>query len=252
MRYRDKIVLISGAAGGFGRAAARAFQAEGARLALTDLDLSRLERTAAEDGLEADGLALTAGDVRAPETAAAWVASAEARFGRIDVAINNAGVLHAPHPLAEIDRAAFEQALAVNVGGPFHGLQAQVPALRRAGGGVILNVASIAGLLGAPTLGAYAAAKHAVVGLTRTAAVELARDGVRVNALCPAFADTPMLTDLVAAGSAPPPEKLTARIPLRRLARPEEIAEAMLWLCSDANSFMTGQTIALDGGLSAM
>ncbi|MEO0720483.1 MAG: SDR family oxidoreductase, partial [Pseudomonadota bacterium] len=117
------------------------------------------------------------------------------------------------------------------------------------------NIASAAGLVGAPTLSAYAASKHAVIGLTRSAADEYARMGVRVNALCPAFAATVMInemTDRLAADRAEAEAKLAARIPMRRIAQPEEVVEAMLWLCSDANSFMTGQAVALDGGLTAV
>ncbi|MEO1505581.1 MAG: glucose 1-dehydrogenase [Pseudomonadota bacterium] len=246
-RYRDKVVLITGAAGGFGRLAAERFAAEGARLALSDL-------SSAEIIAPDDALALPCDVASEPEVATLITAVLE-RFGRIDVAVNCAGVLHAPAKLAELSVEAFDHAMTVNARGVFLCLKHQLPAMAAAGGGAILNIASAAGLVGAPTLSAYAASKHAVIGLTRSAADEYARMGVRVNALCPAFAATGMInemTDRLAPDRAEAEAKLAARIPMRRIAQPEEVVEAMLWLCSDANSFMTGQAVALDGGLTAV
>ena len=256
---RGRVVLITGAAGGFGRAAAARFAATGATLALSDREEGPLEALCAR--LEEQGVQVLAlpGDVAEADAAAAMHDRVLARFGRLDVAINNAGVVHAPGPIERLPVAEFDRVMAVNARGVFLGLQRQIPAMAAGGGGVILNVASAAGLVGAGGLAGYAASKHAVVGLTRAAADAGASRGVRVNAICPSFAQTPMLDALTGAGSGvEDPEgkarqaRLTARVPMGRVATAEEVAAAMLWLCSEENSFMTGQAIALDGGLTAI
>ncbi|MBL8587705.1 MAG: SDR family oxidoreductase, partial [Methylobacteriaceae bacterium] len=174
---------------------------------------------------------------------------------RLDAAVNNAGIAHPFAKLVDTDPATMQRMLAVNVMGVFHALRAQIPVMERQGGGAILNVASVAGVVGAPLLGAYAAAKHAVIGLTKSAAGETARRGVRVNALCPAFAATDMVEGMVAAMRGGPEEataRIVANLPMRRLARPEEVVEAMLFACDPANGFMTGHALVIDGGLSAV
>jgi NAD(P)-dependent dehydrogenase (short-subunit alcohol dehydrogenase family) len=259
-RFEDAAVIVTGAAGGLGRAAAARFAAEGASLVLCDRD---------EDGLKAAANALRdqghrvetlSGDVTREETAAALVRIALDRFGRLDVAVNNAGIVHPFAKLTEIDAAVMERMLAVNVMGVFHGLKHQIPAMERAFAdtgriGAILNVASVAGLVGAPLLSAYAAAKHAVVGLTRSAAAETARRGVRINAICPAFTRTNMVTGSLHEMRGTEDEaiaRMVSTMPMRRLGEPAEIVDAMVWICSPQNSFMTGQAIAVDGGLSAI
>lgn len=254
MRYRDRIVLITGAAGGFGRAAAQRFAGEGAALVLSDVDAAGLDAAVETARAEGARVALHSGDVTDPDAVAALVATAYDRFGRLDVAINNAGVAHAPRKVADTDLDTFQRMLAVNLTGTFLCMRAQIQAMRAAGGGVILNVASVAGLVGAPLLGAYAAAKHGVVGLTRTAAAEVAGNNIRVNALCPSYADTSMV-ERIAAGMRGSPQEAVARmvqgIPISRLVTPAEVAAAMAWMCSDENSFMTGHAMPLDGGGTA-
>ena len=258
-RFAGRTVLITGAGGGFGRLAARRFAEEGANLVLGDRDARALEEAASAAGMEAERFAVCVGDVSREETAAALVDAAISRFGALDVAVNNAGLAHPLARLRDTDAPVMEQMLAVNVMGVFHGMRRQIAAMeerhRRDGvGGAILNVASVAGLVGAPLLAAYSAAKHAVIGLTRSAAVECARRGVRINALCPSFARTTMVDGIVAGMRGSPDEalaRLVGSVPMGRVAEPDEVVQAMLWACSGENSFMTGQVITLDGGLTA-
>jgi NAD(P)-dependent dehydrogenase (short-subunit alcohol dehydrogenase family) len=258
-RYAGKTVLITGAGGGFGRLAALRFAEEGANLVLGDRDAEALDASASAAGLDEHRFAVCVGDVAQEETATALVDTALSRFGALDVAINNAGIAHPLVRLGDTDAAVMERILAINVMGVFHGMRRQIAAMearyRQNGvGGAILNVASVAGLVGAPLLAAYSAGKHAVIGLTRSAAIESAKRGVRINALCPAFARTAMVDEMVAGMRGGPDEalaRLVGSVPMGRVAEPDEIVQAMLWACSLENSFMTGQTITLDGGLSA-
>lgn len=254
-RFHGKAALITGAARGLGRRAAERFAAEGALLTLGDIDAAGVEAVAA--GLRAGGAqaVAVAGDVAREETAARLVGAALEAYGRLDVAVNNAGVCHAFTRLTEIEAAVMERMLAVNAMGVFHALKAQIPVMERQGGGAILNVASVAGIVGAPLLGAYAAAKHAVIGLTKSAAGEAARKGVRINALCPAFTATDMVGGLLAGmrgGVEEAGARVVAHVPMRRLAEPDEVVEAMLFACAPENSFMTGHALVIDGGLSAV
>lgn len=256
-RYVGKTVMITGAGGGFGRLAAQRFAEEGANLVLGDRDADALDAVAA--GLDAKRIAACVGDIAQEETAATLVDTALSRFGALDVAINNAGIAHPLARLSDTNAAVMEQIFAVNVMGVFHGMRRQIVVMeeryrREAIGGSILNVASVAGLVGAPLLAAYSAGKHAVIGLTRSASIESAKRGVRINALCPSFARTAMVDEMVAGMRGGPDEalaRLVGSVPMGRVAEPDEIVQAMLWACAPENSFMTGQTITLDGGLSA-
>jgi NAD(P)-dependent dehydrogenase (short-subunit alcohol dehydrogenase family) len=258
-RYAGRTVMITGAAGGFGSLAAARFAAEGASLVLGDREQAMLEGVVQRHALDADRVALVAGDISREETAVAMVEAAIARFGALDVAINNAGIAHPLQRLTETDAAVMREILAINVMGVFHCMRAQIAVMqeryRSEGvGGAILNVASVAGIVGAPLLAAYSAGKHAVVGLTKSAALETAKRGLRINALCPSFAKTAMVDEIVTAMRGERDEalaRLVGSVPMGRAAEAEEIVQAMLWACSEENSFMTGQTIALDGGLSA-
>lgn len=258
-RYAGKSVLITGAAGGFGRAAALRFANEGASLSLSDVDEVGLAETAQLIPAGSAKLATFHCDVANEASVQAMVSGTIAELGRLDVAINNAGIAHPFMKIADTDLATFDRMIAVNLRGVFLCLRAEINAMQKvgqkAGGGVILNVASVAGLLGAPLLGAYTAAKHGVIGLTKTAAAEVARDDIRVNALCPSFAATAMVTDLAADMRGTTDEavgRLVRGIPMQRLATAEEVVHAMAWLCSDENSFMTGHAVRLDGGGTAV
>lgn len=254
-RYDGKSVLVTGAASGFGRRAAERFAQEGARLTIADIAEDGLAETAELVKAAGGEVVARRADVAREEDVRALVEAATGAWGRLDVALNNAGVAHGMARLPDISLAEFARMMAINAGGVFLGMKYQLPVMTAQGGGVILNVASAAGLVGAATMSAYAASKHAVVGLTRTAAEEYARRRVRVNAICPAFAATPMIGaaahDTGEAGEAAR-AALTRRMPMGRIGTVDEVVQAMLWICSDENSFMTGQAIAVDGGLTAI
>lgn len=255
MRYAGKAVLITGAARGFGRLAALEFAREGARLVIGDRDANGVQAAAREiAALGADVEAL-AGDVSQEATAEALVAASLVRYGALDVAVNNAGIGQDFMKLRDTPTPVMERILAVNLAGVFLALKHQIPAMERQGGGAILNVSSAAGLVGAPMLAAYAAAKHGVIGLTRSAAGECARKGIRINAICPAFAATAMVEDFLGqmrGAREAAVDRIVANMPMRRLGTPAEIVQAMLWLCAPENSFMTGHALAVDGGLTAV
>lgn len=253
-RYKGLRVMITGAAGGFGAAAAKRFAAEGADLLVCDLDSAGLAilREALGDGVSVASESFDLND----ETALSdFVGS----VSHIDVAINNAGIGQVLTPLHKTDMAEFDRIMAVNTRAVFQCMKEQLPGMIARKSGAIVNVASAAGLVGAGHMAAYAASKHAVVGLTRAAADEVARHGVRVNALCPSFAPTPLFDavadDLAArrgTDRAGAYARITARVPMRRAAHVSDVVEAMLFLADPANSFVTGQALAVDGGLTAV
>ena len=258
--FEDQTVLITGAAGGFGQSAARLFAERGAKLVLSDFNKDALETLVSsfkDDGFEAVSIS---GSVADESHCRETVELAMDSFGRLDVAMNNAGIGHDPAKTADVDSHQALMTVQVDLMGVFYGMKYQIPVMEAAHKETgrtasVLNIASLAGIGGAPTLGMYAAAKHGVVGLTKSAALEYARRGVRINALCPAFARTPMVQDGLLAGTGGAKEAedhLTRGVPMRRLAEPEEITRSMLWICDPRNSFMTGQAVALDGGTSAM
>ena len=258
-RFQDKVVMITGAAGGFGAEAAKRFAVEGALLALSDID---------EQGLETLGEQLLAKgvevftqklDVTEEDQIKDHVAACLSKFGTLDVAINNAGIAHEMTPITALDVETYEQTMAVNSRSVFLGMKHQLPPMIKQGAGAILNVSSAAGLVGAGYMSAYASSKHAVIGLTKAAADEVARKGVRVNALCPSFADTPLFSEVadkfgknrnIDRDAAY--QQISSRVPMRRVAESGEIVQAMLWICHEENSFMTGQAISIDGGLTAI
>lgn len=257
-RFANQVVMITGAAGGFGAAAARRFAAEGARLLLSDLDKPKL--TEISDQLRDETrIALDQVDITKETEILSHIEHGQSELGPIDVAINNAGIGQALAPIIHTPEADFDRILAVNAKSVFLCMKYQLPGMIARKRGVVLNIASAAGLVGAGHMAAYAASKHAVVGLTRAAADEVAKHGIRVNALCPSFAPTPLFNDIAdqigARHNLDRPaayDRVTARIPMRRLATIDEVVQAMLWACEPANSFMTGQAISIDGGLTAV
>lgn len=244
-----KRAIITGAAAGLGRATAALFVAQGARVVVSDVDGDGAARAAEELG---DQAVAAVCDVTSADQLAATVDVARKAFGGLDVMVNNAGV-EIGKPLTETSEEEFEQLMRINVTGTFLGIKAAVPALVEAGGGSIVNMASVAGIGGAPLLGAYCASKGAVVRLTEVAAIELKAAGIRVNAVCPAFIDTAMVdrltTPFEAAVGMPFGEVL--KLKQGRIGTADEVAEMVAFLASDDASFTTGSQYVLDGGLVA-
>ena len=249
------VALVTGAASGIGRAVAHALAADAPgrpahAVVVADVD----ERGGLETvrQIEAEGATarFVACDVSSEDDVAAAVHTATEAFGRLDVLVNNAGVEGPVMPVHAQPPDAWRRVFEVNVHGPFYGVRHALPHMLKAGRGAIVTVASVAGLNAFPMHAAYAASKHAVVGLTRTVALEVARSGVRVNAVCPGFTDTPMVAEGVEK-MGQTQEALVKRVPMRRLGRPVEVAEAVSYLCSDAAAYVTGQTLVVDGGIDA-
>jgi len=241
-----KVALVTGGASGIGRASALALAREGARVVVCDVDEAGGAATAAAIRERGGVASFRPADVRSEADVEALVRHAVETHGRLDCAHNNAGVTGAAGPLHEIDRAGFEHTLAVNLLGVFLCMKHELRAMLTQGSGAIVNTSSGAGIVAAPGLAPYCASKHAILGLTKTAAVENARRGIRVNAICPGSTDTPMLR--AALGSDPALEKRVAASQGGRLASPDEVAQVAVWLCSDRASFVSGESLVVDGG----
>jgi 3alpha(or 20beta)-hydroxysteroid dehydrogenase len=254
-RFQDKVVVITGAAQGIGRAAALRFASEGARVVAVDLKGSDLAGcVAAIRQAGGQGLAVEA-DVTQKAEVENYVARAQAEFGGIDCFFNNAGILGVNRPFLEYPEEVFDRVFAVNVKAVWTGIRAVAPAIIRRGGGAIVNTASIAGLKATPGMVAYTASKHAVVAMTRTSSIELVKQGVRVNAVCPGPIETPMGAQLDAGIDPQDPkaghERSVARIPMARYGKPEEVASVVAFLCSAEASFCNGGLYTIDGGMMA-
>ncbi len=243
-----KVALVTGGASGLGRASAMALAREGAKVAVADVDETGGAETVARIFEEARGEGIfVATDVTSPGSVDALVAETVQTWGRLDCALNNAGTTGPGAPVADYSLDDWNRTLALNLTSVFLCLKAEIRQMVARGGGSIVNMASGAGLVGFAGLPAYVASKHGVVGLTKAAALEYAKAGVRVNAICPGSTRTPMLEGFM--GGDPRIEKMmTAASPIGRLGRPDEIAEAVVWLCSDAASFVVGHALAVDGG----
>jgi NAD(P)-dependent dehydrogenase (short-subunit alcohol dehydrogenase family) len=248
-----KSALITGAGGGIGRAAALAFAREGARVAVADIAAEAAAETVAlVNAAGGQALSLT-GEVTRDAEVKAMVEAVVRTWGRLDCAFNNAGIAGfqvdaAGKKTAEWSEAAFDRMIAVNLKGVWLCMKHELTQMAAQGGGAIVNTGSIAGLAGLPTSSAYVAAKHGVVGLTKTAAIEYAEANIRVNAVCPGFIRTRMTEDTMRRRG----EAILAQTPLRRMGNPEEIAEMVLWLCSDHASYVTGAAYNVDGGWMAV
>lgn len=245
--FDGKVAIVTGAASGIGRAAALAFAAAGADVVAADVDVEGGEATASAIAGAGGSVLFHEVDVASRDDIDALVRRAIGHFGGIDVAFNNAGIEGRMMPTAECTDEIWDRTIAVNLTSVFTCMRAEIPAMLDRGGGAIVNCASIAGLVGFPSAPAYVASKHGVVGLTKTAALEYADQGIRVNALCPGVIDTPMITRATG-GDADAKAGYAAAEPVHRLGRPEEMADVALWLCSERSSFVTGQAIAADGG----
>ena len=255
MDFTGKVALITGAGNGIGRAAAMGFAARGAKVVIVDKDGAAAEATAGSIRQQGgDALAVTA-DVTRSADVQAYVKATLDKYGKIDCFFNNAGIEGKVQPTHEYDEALFDQVIGVNVKGVFLGLRHVIPAMLKQGGGAIVNTASVAGLNASPGMSAYVASKHAVIGLTKTAATEVSRQGVRVNAVCPGPVDTRMIHSLEAMLDPANPksveQKYQASIPSGRYSTVDEIANMVLFLCSDLASNTTGGQFVVDGGRSS-
>lgn len=249
--FTGKSVLITGAASGFGKLLAEQLGQRGASLVLGDINMDALNAVA--DLLAGQGVKVAAVrcDVSSEDDCKAMVDTALAQFGHLDMAVNNAGIAHAFIPFEQLTDAVLDQQININVKGVMYGMKHQIAAMKE-NGGAIVNVSSMAGLGGAPKIGAYSAAKHAVIGMTKTAAVEYARRNIRINAICPFYSHTPMVDEgELSENKEAVHAMLASGSPMKRLGQPEEIVTVMLMLLSPANSYMTGQALAVDGGVSA-
>lgn len=239
--------LVTGAAAGIGRASALALSAAGAAVVIADLDEDGGRETARLVEAAGGRAQFVGTDVASSDDVQRAVNTAVENFGSLDWAVNNAGIDGAMAKTADYDEQEFQRVLGINLIGVFLCMRYELPHMLERGAGVIVNVASVAGLVGFPSLPAYVAAKHGVVGLTRAAALDHSADGVRINAICPGGIRT-ALAEGVFAQQPGMEEQLTAAHPIARLGTPDEIGRAVAWLCSDAASFITGTAIPVDGG----
>ncbi|KYG25595.1 SDR family NAD(P)-dependent oxidoreductase [Alkalihalobacillus trypoxylicola] len=255
MKFQDKVVLITGASGGIGIKTAKLFENEGARLALVDLDKGRLENSAKEEGLNLSESLLLSGNVGSEDEVQAFVKETVNHFGRIDVFINNAGINGHFGDITEQSIENFQNVMNVNATGVFLGLKHVMKVMKEQQSGAIVNTASNGGLLGSPGMAPYIASKHAVIGLTKSAALEGAPHQIRVNAVAPSGVDTAMVHAIEKNASPDNIEEarkqFKASVPMNRYATAEEIGKLMMFLASDDASFISGSYYRIDGGQGA-
>ena len=246
--FEKKVALVTGAASGLGLATAKAFAESGASVALADWD-ERAVRAAVEE-LTARGhkaIAIRC-DVADDAQVEAMVARTVEAFGQLDAAYNNAGVQNILAETADTTREDYDRVMGINLRGQWSCMRFELQQMRQQGSGAIVNCSSLGGLVGGAERGIYHAAKHGVLGFTKSAALEYAARGIRINAVCPGLIQTPMSDQMVAAGQGDALKAMEKSIPMGRVGRPGEIADAVLWLCSEAASYVTGQSISVDGG----
>lgn len=258
MRFQDKVVIVTGACGGIGTKAVEAFLEEGALVLASDLKMEQLEELTKD--FNTSRLMTFAGDVSKSSTHLSLVESAVKNFGGLDIALNNAGISHEVVKLPLIEEEVARRVLDIDLMAVFLAMRAQLPIMaeqfKKSGRlGVIVNVSSAAGLVAAPLMSVYSAAKHGVIGLTKSAAAEYAKRGVRINSICPAFTKTAMVEGFFETSQQDRDkaiERLTQGMPMSRMGEVSEIIVGILFAADPSNSFMTGNSIAIDGGLTAV
>jgi len=245
--FKDKVALVTGAGSGMGLATAKAFAEAGAAVALADINEAAVRSAAADlvaAGHRAIGIRCDVADI---DEVAGMVAETVTTFGRLDAAFNNAGIQSPLAETADADPTDYDRVMGVNLRGVWNCMKHELIQMREQGSGAIVNCSSLGGLVGIAERGVYHASKHGVVGLTKSAGLEYAARGIRINAVCPGIIETPMVTGMLETQ----PEAMAALLkeqPIGRLGRPEEIADAVLWLCSPASSFVIGHALPVDGG----
>lgn len=248
--FEGKVALVTGGGSGIGRATALAFARDGARVVIGNRNVQRGEETVAMIRAAGGTASFRRTDVLVAADIEALVKHAVSEYGGLDLAFNNAGIEGEPRPLAEQTEANYDAVMDINVKGVWLSMKYEIPRMLDQGGGAIVNCSSVAGVIAFPGIGIYSASKHAVIGLTKTAALEYSAQGIRINAVNPAVIDTEMV-DRLADGMKMKKDDLTTFHPIGRLGRVDEVAEAVLWLCSGRASFVTGHSLIVDGGFTA-
>jgi NAD(P)-dependent dehydrogenase (short-subunit alcohol dehydrogenase family) len=246
--FENKVALVTGAASGLGLATAKAFAESGAHVVLADWNENEVQAAANEIADKGHKTLAIRCDVSDDVQVEAMVNQTVSAFGQLDVAYNNAGVQNVLAETADTTRKDYDRVMGINLRGVWSSMKFELQQMRKQGSGAIVNCSSLGGLVGGAERGIYHAAKHGVLGFTKSAALEYANRGIRVNAVCPGLIWTPMADQMVAGGQGEALKSMEKLIPMGRVGRPEEIADAVLYLCSSAASYITGQSISVDGG----